>query len=262
MENTTENNNNATTNNNNLPIQIPPPNTLNAIRSTYMNLFNQILDSSFNINCICKTTIKLNANSKQKQNHQSKLNVMNKCNIFDKVHGDFMSDEDDNEEIVEEEENVNGENDLDHLLNDKNENDIEMANNTLNELSRDRILFDLDYMDQQNDQFVLNKRMNKICDLSCNEHMRYVHSTFKNCFSPTLHPNPNNNESKMSNGEKFEAIWKSLKFLSKNPKSCDYYGSTLFHYAASDNQCDLLKRLVEKDPSGVFCIDSKGLFFL
>ena len=248
MESTpAENNNNEGDNNNSssfssnlTPIPIPPPNTLNAIRSTYMNLFNQILDSSFNINCICKTTFKLTETS---ISAKTTLNTTNKCNIFDKGHNDFMSDDD--EEDYETTPNYNG-----NCMNDKNDNDIEMQDNPLND-SQNRSLFSLDYMDQSNpNKFVNNKKLNKICDLSCFEYMRMLHSTFKNCFQ--------NKTDEYQQLERFESIWESLKFLSKNPKSCDYYGSTLFHHAASDNQVDLLKCLVKKDPNGVFCIDSKG----
>jgi hypothetical protein len=261
MDNTTDNNSN--TNNNDVPppplIHIPPTNTLNAIRSTYMNLFNQILDNSFNINCICKTTFKSNASlssSSSSAAATASSHTTKKCNIFDKGHNDFMSDDDDDEEF----------------MNDKNENDIEMQGNILNEESsrrrrhpeRDMILLDLDYAEESpSNEFTVNntntnnnKKMSKICDLSCFEHMRYVHSTLKNCLSPSL-----SNTNTKSNLDKFEVIWESLKFLKKNPKSCDYYGSTLFHYAAADDQCELLKCLVEKDSTGVFSVDSKGKRF-
>jgi hypothetical protein len=75
-----------------IPISIPPPNTLTAIRSTYMNLFNQILDSSFNINCICKTTYRMNTNSSSSE-ASSFLVEKNTCNIFDRANNDFMSDD-------------------------------------------------------------------------------------------------------------------------------------------------------------------------
>jgi len=254
MDNTPDNNNSNNNNNNEIPppplIHIPPTNTLNAIRSTYMNLFNQILDNSFNINCICKTTFKSNALSAATSSQTTK-----KCNIFDKGHNDFMSDDDEDEEF----------------MNDKNENDIEMQGNVLNEeprrhLERDMILLELDYAEESPSNVNNsnnNKKMSKICDLSCFEHMRYVHSTLKNCFSTVAIANEASlsTANTQSNLDKFEAIWESLKFLKKNPKSCDYYGSTLFHYAAADDQRELLKCLVEKDSTGVFCIDSKGKRF-
>ena len=223
--------------NNQAPVPIPPPNTLNAMRSTYMNLFNQILDTSFHINCICKTTFKSSASSSAPTQSGSA-----KCSIFDQVHHDFMSDDEDDDEKDE------------SLMNDNNENDVEMQDNPLNE-SQDRALLNLDYLDQEV-CCASNIKLSKTCDLSCFEHMRYIHSTFKNCFQ-----SQRANERENTNAERFESAWLSLKFLSKNPKSCDYYGSTLFHYAASDNQVELLKCLFKKEPSGVFCIDSKGTCF-
>ena len=229
-------------------IPIPPPPTssaYNAIRSTYMSLFNQILDRSFNINCICKTTIKLNSPDKKHSNsNEKKIGIssnLKNCNIFDRVN-DFMSDED--EEY------------------DKNENDIEMAGNYVNnnDNNRDRHLYDLDYYEQSlysnaSDQNLLcdSIRLSKSCDLTCFENMRYIHSILKNCFQ-------NDELTDSDHILKFENIWSNLKFVSKNPKSCDYYGSTLFHYAAADNNLELLKCIIAKDPSGVFSIDSKGKF--
>ena len=142
---------------------------------------------------------------------------------------------------------------------DKNEHDVEMAGNNLTD-TRDRHLFELDYFEQSmlnatSNQNIVNtaniSKLSKACDLSCFENMRYIHSSLKNCFSNTeLTP--------QEHFSKFEDIWSNLKFLCKNPKSCDYYGSTVFHYAAADNNLELLRCLVGKDPSGVFCVDSKG----
>lgn len=198
----------------------PPPMAANfAVRMTYMSLFNQILDSSININCICKTTNKIDQEDKKQNSNK---------NIFDKKVNDFMSDE-------EEEET------------DENKSDVEMIDN-----SNETRLYDLDHTNQV-EATSRSVNLNKICDLSCFENMRYVHFVLKNCF---YQANEQNLSEKLS---KFENLWTNFKFLSKYPKSCDYFGTTIFHYAAAENCYYLLKYSLLKYPDGVFCIDSKGM---
>ena len=182
--------------------RIPPSNqgNLNSLR-TYMLLFNQILDNSLNINCICKTTSKSVENSR------------NLDQIFDR--NDFLSDSE----------------------------DVEMENSESDTQSR---LEDLDLESKS----ITHKR---ICDLSCFENMRYIHFVLKNCFHDL------NEDNFSERYTKFENMWENFKFLAKNPASCDYYGTTIFHYAAADNNYELLKFSLQKYPEGVTCIDSKGM---
>lgn len=182
--------------------RIPPvfPGTLNSLRMTYMNLFNQILDNSININCICKTT------SKNVENAHSLENVFER--------NDFLSDSE----------------------------DVEMENSS----DPQSHLENLDYESKA-------VNFNRICDLSCFESMRYIHFVLKNCFYDL------NEENLAEKCAKFEHSWENFKFLTKNPASCDYYGTTIFHYAASDNNYELLKYSLKKYPEGVSCVDSKGM---
>ncbi|CAF1027490.1 unnamed protein product [Brachionus calyciflorus] len=192
--------------------QLPPPlpNTLSSLRMTYMSLFNQILDNSININCICKTT------SKIAENTTSENAPKNMNQVFDR--NDFMSDSDDSDEEMNTESKVSEA----HIQN----------------------------LDHDLDK---NPYLNRMCDLSCFENMRYVYFVLKNCFQGL---DEQNLEEKIL---KFDQLWLNFKFINKNPKSCDYYGTTLFHYAAADNCFHLLKYSLEKYPQGVFCIDSKGM---
>ena len=238
---------NENNNNNNIPRPPPILPTLNAIRSTYMNIFNQILDNSININCVCKIATKLSSPSKSKINptSPSKIDLNTyKVNVFDRG-SDFMDDDDDDDN---------------QSYDDTNKNDIEMENNHINE-NQNR-LFNLDYLDGSSNEdkneldeyTAASKRakLSKMCDLSCVENMKYAHAILKACFTDT-------ECSSVDNELKFEAAWSSLKFISKYPKSCDYYGATIFHYAALNNNYELLKHAIRKHPNGVFLVDSKGM---
>ena len=204
------------------PLPPPPPiQTLNAIRMTYMNLFNQILDNSINIDCICKTTIK-----------GDNENICEKENVtrgFD-VNSDFM---DDSEDDV----------DNDVIMNEPIESQNENLLSNLDIVPNESLL----HLDVHDSRYKFSNR--RVCDLSCFENLRFVYWSLKNCF----------NEDESQFRAKFGLKWEKFKFLRKDPKSCDYYGTTIFHYAASNNNYELLNYALEKYPDGVLCVDSKGM---
>lgn len=134
---------------------------------------------------------------------------------------------------------------------DINSSDIEMRNNDENEVR----LTELSYLVQQNESPFNRKQAQKICDLSCFENLKYIHNLLKNCFTIPRMNGGGDSECVAD----FEDKWNGFKFLRDEPRSCDYYGTTIYHYAASDNNFDLLKCLVDKYPDGVLCLDSKGM---
>jgi hypothetical protein len=220
------------------PLLLPQPHNLamqtpaiSSIRSSYMNLFSQILDNSIKINCICKTTTKI-------------TNVTPIPNQYAASHNDFMNDDDDDE------------------YDDSNSNDVEMksfATENENELNLNRVI---DRTSQNsNTNGLYNYQHNKICDLSCFENMRYIHNTLKNCFKNISNKVEEEDNQKSLDKEinEFEVKWNSFTFLKNDPCSCDYYGTTIFHYAASDNNYELLRCLIGKYSQGVYCLDSKGM---
>jgi hypothetical protein len=170
-------------NNNNNSVTQNLFHNLNSLRSSYMEIFNEILDTSLNINCICKTSS-----------------------------------------------SVLGE-----------------SSNELLETEKDRIQIN-------------NVSIHRRCDLSCFENMKYVHFTLKNVF---LQSSSNDNHQRqtlsLSLDERFDRAWQSYKFLLDNPQACDYYGTTIFHYAACDNNLLLLKYSLKKHANGVYCTDTKGM---
>lgn len=207
----------------------PPPGTpptLNSIRTTYINLFNQILDSSININCICKTTQKQNNNG---DNTRAKTAEARANRYPDDQ--DFMDDESDSDSAYQ--------------------NDVEMRAVDVDQARQ----IELSSLVQKAEMFGTNQQK-KICDLSCFENLKYIHNVLKSCFSVANDQSEGNFA-----GKQFEAKWTEFKFLSENPKSCDYYGTTIYHYAASDNNFELLKCIVRKYPDGVLCLDSKGILW-
>jgi hypothetical protein len=206
--------------NSNTPPQAPQlPSTLNAIRNTYINLFNQILDNSININCICKTTLNRSVKSlTTRANKRVKFSNNNRQQFFDKAN--FLTDdEDDDSEEVD-------------------PTDFSTVSNYLKNLD-----FDESTTEKSNSKQV------KICDLNCFERMHYVHSSLKQCLL---------SQSQEEQKKNMEQLWASFRFLSRCPTSCDYYGTTIFHYAATDDNSELLEFCLEKFPNGVKCIDSKG----
>ena len=187
----------------------------NALRSSYVNVFNQILDNSINVNCICKTTKECSpsspasrrppSSSSSSQSTRKKTRV-DLTKVFDRANDNhFMSgDEDDHEQ--ENAESTASSSSASHA------NDVFMGGGGGG-------LADLDV---ESDALlsINNCRINKICDLSCFENMKYVNFALKNCFV----------RSDLAESElKFEHVWNSFKFLRKYPKSCDYYGTTIFH---------------------------------
>ncbi len=202
-----------------LPPAAPPlPSPLNSIRTTYVNLFNQILDSSINIDCICKTT-------KKKQEKLKTELTENRLTDKDDAHDDFMDDDTDNDSY-----------------------NVEMENN---EDSQEIRYHELSSLVQQFEAPFGRRQSAKICDLSCFENLKYIHNLLKICFT-------REGASEEDCLAEFEDKWNRFKFLRDDPKSCDYYGTTIYHYAASDNNYDLLRCLVQKYPDGVMCLDSKG----
>jgi hypothetical protein len=217
--------------NGNVPPPAPPlplSSNLNSIRTTYVNLFNQILDSSINIDCICKTT------KKNQEKLKSELSAAaNRFPTKNDSHDDFMDDDDETD--TDEDNQVN--------------NDVEM---TLNEENHEVRYHELSSLVQQFESPFGRRQSAKICDLSCFENLKYIHNLLKNCFT-------RQGASDYECLAEFEDKWNRFKFLRDDPKSCDYYGTTIYHYAASDNNFDLLKCLVKKYPDGVLCLDSKGM---
>lgn len=107
----------------------------------------------------------------------------------------------------------------------------------------------------ENDNTIDNRSFDKICDLSCFENLKYVSYSLKNSIGNV---NPDNSlASEIC--EKFEKTWSSFNFLVENPVSCDYNGTTIFHYAAADNDIHLLRLIIKKYLNGVFSVDSKGM---
>lgn len=203
-----------------VPAPPAPPPALNSIRTTYINLFNQILDSSININCICKTT-----HRKSLSNESSQPTTGTPARYIDG--NDFMDDNDSDS--------------------DSDQNDIEMEETDENQIR----LNQLSSLVQKTPECFGERQEKKICDLTCFENLKYIHNLLKNCFVKYTNEEEALNE--------FEVRWNSFKFLCDDPKSCDYYGTTIYHYAASDNNFELLKCLVNKFPDGVLCLDSKGM---
>jgi hypothetical protein len=224
------------------PAPPPPPEppvnliqNLAALRTTYIGIFNQILDNSLNINCICKTTKETTTpppdTPKEKQTADERKLIFDQANSF-------MSDDDDDDE---EDDSV--------VMTDENAAPVSAAA-AITERQQSRInvggisLADikLTNLDIESDLLNTNNcKINKICDLSCFENMKYVHFTLKNCFhGPSLEENEAN----------FNRVWHSFKFLAKYPKSCDYYGTTIYHYAASDSDdnLNLLRCTLQKYP--------------
>lgn len=202
------------------PAPVPPLN-LSSIRSTYFNLFNQILDSSINIKCICKTTRKNVENGTSIDHKPSNSNSSDS--------NDFMDD--DSEDF------------------DSNPNDVEMGNINDGQLRYN----ELSALVQRVESPFGKQQSQRHCDLNCFENLKYIHNLLKNCFTKA-------DTSAEECLAEFEEKWNSFKFLMDDPKSCDYYGTTIYHYAASDNNLELLKCIVKKFPDGVNCLDSKGNF--
>lgn len=221
------------------PPPLPPnqsnraPGTLNAIRQTYMNLFNQILDNSININCICKTTtLRRPSGMSPAPNKKFKHNSHKK--IFD--YDNFLSDEEDDDDESSNE-----------LKKNETDTTADLGSAFAYSYGIGSFLRDSDY-----DEVGLNQNL---CDLSCFEKMRFVHAKLKESVivrSQQTYFYDN------SRDDQFERLWMTFKFLSKCPTSCDYYGTTIFHYAATDENPELLKRCLRKFSDGVKCIDSKG----
>ena len=137
---------------------------------------------------------------------------------------------------------------------DRNENDIEMradVDAAEAQLTQLDLLSESTNDPENSDIKILPQRQHKkVCDLGCFENLRYVHNLLKRCF---------NNDFELDECIKlFEVKWAELKFLNKDPRSCDYFGSTIFHYAASDNNFELLRCVIGKYPAGALCLDSKG----
>jgi hypothetical protein len=214
-----------------VPAPPTPPPTLNSIRTTYINLFNQILDSSININCICKTTQRQQHNGSKQSHEERIIRTATRCPDDQ----DFMDDSDGNNEVDLESGNAQ----VDVEMNETDENHARQM--------------ELSSLIQKAEVFGVNQQK-KICDLSCFENLKYIHNVLKNCFGAS--------SSYESSLYQFEAKWNEFKFLSDNPKSCDYYGTTIYHYAASDNNFQLLRCIVRKYPEGVLCLDSKGKIFI
>lgn len=209
-----------------MPPQLPTA-TINAMRMTYINLFNQILDYSVNVNCICKTTAPSPNSHMRHHNPTSSKRIklsesQNKQNPFDG--NNFLSDE---EEDEEEQSN--------HRV------EMEGACSNMN-------IYDLEY----DSPVSVNTSRLKICDLSCFEKMRYVNCALKACLARQT-------DDEREHKVEFDKQWASFKFLSRNPSCCDYYGTTIFHYAATEPNANLLKYCLEKYPDGVRCVDSKGM---
>lgn len=131
------------------------------------------------------------------------------------------------------------------------QNDVEMRAVDVDQARQ----IELSSLVQKAEMFGTNQQK-KICDLSCFENLKYIHNVLKSCFSVANDQSEGNFA-----GKQFEAKWTEFKFLSENPKSCDYYGTTIYHYAASDNNFELLKCIVRKYPNGVLCLDSKGILW-
>lgn len=211
------------------PTPPPPPATGShpeTFRSNYLNAFSQIFNDSLNVNCICKTTV----HSSIKQTFK-----LNKLNPFDNQ--DFMSDDDDDDDADTEQYS----DEIRNLI--RTQQSIE--SNLLSQVEQK--LTELDLL-APNDSRILKSQ----CDCSCFDNLRLVYNQLKNSFRSSA----NLDECIRV----FEQKWCSFKFLSSDPsRCCDYYGTTVFHYAASDNSYELLKILLAKCPRGVECLDAKGL---
>lgn len=200
---------------------LPNPTSQGSLRTTYINLFNQILDNSININCICKTTQRINEKNLNQNSHSRQR--------YD--HSDFMDDDEDNSDSAD----IEMRNIEEHEVREIQLNSLTLAQPPIVHLA----------------ETFGRKQYKKICDLSCFENLKYIHNVLKNCFN-------NSNDIDKAKGN-FEEKWNSFKFLRDDPKSCDYYGTTIYHYASSDSNFELLKCIVSKYPRGVECLDSKGM---
>ena len=232
------------------PLPQPTTTTLNAIRQTYMNLFNHILDSSININCICKTTtlrgFRSPSTSRLYKKFKHNKSGSSHKTIFEG--GNFLSDEE--EEESDEGMSVDSGTGSSSKDTDDSDSTVDLGSAFAYSNEMGSFLRDSDY-----DEFGVNKQ--NMCDLSCFEKMRFVHAKLK---ESVLAANAAVVTTKKSTATSlFDRLWAAFKFLSKHPTSCDYYGTTIFHYAALDDNPELLMRCLEKYPDGVKCIDSKGI---
>ncbi len=177
-------------------------NQLNALRSTYMNIFSQIFENSINIECICKT--------------ESKNDIFNSSpakQVLDRGVDDFMDSDDETPE--------NGDS------------------------------MNVDDPSKTQNSRATSTAAKKICDLSCFEQLKFVSFSLKSCLAGG---NSSDDQLTSEDLEKFEKLWSNYSFLVKNPKSCDYNGTTIFHIAAIDNALKLLKVVTNICPSGVLAL--------
>ena len=164
------------------------------------------MDNSININCICKTTLNRSGLNNKAQTQANKKVKLNS---------------NDQQKIF----------DTENFLSDDEEEGLKMDDVDFIAIASYLRNLDVDESCTEN----TNSAKFKICDLNCFERMRYVHSTLKNCLLAS-------DDKKI----KFDQMWASFRFLAKCPTSCDYYGTTIFHYAAADDNSELLEFLLRK----------------
>ena len=103
-------------------------------------------------------------------------------------------------------------------------------------------------------RFSVNSR--NICDSSCYKRMQSIYNQLSGCFVLST---PN---SSISEKEAFLNLW-SKSVLSRYPNAVDHYGSSIYHYATSNNNLKLLKCLISvNEEESVKLSDLKGMTIL
>lgn len=110
----------------------------------------------------------------------------------------------------------------------------------------------MDDTDDTHDNRHKQIKLDKICDLTCFEIMKYTHYSLKNCML-------DDQVDEESQASAFNQAWSMNESIQSHPESCDYNGTTLFHLSACDNSVQLLKLELSKCPSGIHCTDAKGM---
>ena len=209
--------------------------SLNALRTTYMSLFNQMITNSLSINCLCKTTKDLQQTA-QSPTPTSSFATKISRNPFDRPASDFMDDDDDDDD----------DDGVDDATTNGNTNGGAVANE--NAAPQPTNGFLIPSLCERTGKLQLNRT----CDLSCFESLKFMSCSLKRCFDPA-------SGDQSEEASKFDAVWSSFALLAERPQSCDYYGTTVFHYAAADNAYGLLRCALRKYPAGHALTDSKGM---
>jgi hypothetical protein len=117
----------------------------------------------------------------------------------------------------------------------------------VNEITRHKLAMRLRREDVKLRQLDENGTRNT-CSKSCFENIEYVHLKLQNCFKigTTLEESE----------AEFNRTWDSFNAIVKYPNSCDFLGTTVYHYAAANinDNADLLRCVLQKYPVSKSCL--------